>query len=294
MGTFYRSVWISDVHLCSRDCQSDVVYNFLANIKCDYLYLVGDIIDVWALRRKWHWPTAYNEVVHKLLKRSRRGAKVTYIPGNHDEFFRDFVGYRFGDVKIEANAIHTTADGRRFLVMHGDEFDTVVRCRLWLTHLGDWAYRHLVVLNRLVNTVRRWQGKPYWSLSGAIKRKVKQAVTYLADFESLLATEAKRRGVDGVICGHIHAPAMRVVDGVQYCNTGDWIENCTALVEHEDGRLELLWWHKEMDARCADMADSSAMPNPNGEPFPISTAADRFTTDDASPDPDASELVLFN
>lgn len=249
MSTFYRSVWISDVHLCSKDAQVEMLHSFISSIKCDYLYLVGDIIDVWALRKKWYWPAMYNELVHKLLKRSRKGAKVIFIPGNHDEFFRDFIGYRFGDVRIAANALHQTADGRRFLVLHGDEFDAVVRCRPWLTHLGDRAYQQLVALNRLVNTVRRWMGKPYWSLSGAIKRRVKQAVKYLNDFEDILVEEAKRQCVDGIICGHIHQPALRELQGVVYCNTGDWIEHCTALVEHPDGRLEIVWWHKQLDQR---------------------------------------------
>src|SRR5262249_16401303 len=162
----YRSVWISDVHLCSRDSQAEMVHSFLSSIKCEYLYLVGDIIDVWALQRRWHWPAQYNEVIHKLLKRSRKGAKVTFIPRNHDDFFRNFLGYRFGDVKIEARAVHVTADGRRLLVTHGDEFDAAVHAHPWLGYLGDWAYGHLIVLNRFVNTVRRWMGMPYWSLSG--------------------------------------------------------------------------------------------------------------------------------
>ncbi|HVP12724.1 MAG TPA: UDP-2,3-diacylglucosamine diphosphatase [Phycisphaerae bacterium] len=252
---FFRSVWISDVHLCSRDSQAEMVYSFLSRIKCDYLYLVGDIIDVWALRKKWCWPAQYNEVVHKLLKRSRKGARVIFVPGNHDDFFRQFAGLRFGEVKIELRTIHRTADGRRFLVTHGDEFDAAVHTHPWMAHLGDWTYQQLIVVNRLVNWVRRAMGLPYWSLSGAIKRKVKQAVKYLNNFETLLCEEARRQKVDGVICGHVHAAALRDLGGVLYCNTGDWIETCTALVEHMNGRLELIWWHEEMDARCGDMAD---------------------------------------
>jgi UDP-2,3-diacylglucosamine pyrophosphatase LpxH len=251
--TFYRSVWISDIHLGTKDCQSEMLYNFLDSIKVDYLYLVGDIIDMWSIKRKWHWPKQYNEVIHKLLKRSRKGAKVFLIPGNHDEFFRDFVGYQFGDVQIVDRACHETADGRRFLVLHGDEFDTVILYRPWLSHLASWAYNHLILLNRMVNAVRRRFGKPYWSLSGAIKRKVKQAVKYLTNFEDLMTTEANRQKVDGVICGHVHQPALRTIKGVTYCNTGDWIENCTALAEKEDGSLEIIWWHREMDNRCKAM-----------------------------------------
>jgi UDP-2,3-diacylglucosamine pyrophosphatase LpxH len=260
--TFYRSVWISDVHLATRDCQSEMVYSFLDSIKCDHLYLVGDIIDMWALKKRWFWPAQYNEVIHKLLKRSRKGAHVYLIPGNHDEFFRDFVGYEFGAVEIVAHAIHETVDGRRFLVIHGDEFDTVVRYHTWLSRLESVAYGYLIMLNRVVNAFRRRMGKPYWSLSGAIKRKVKQAVKYLTHFEELLTREAKRLKVDGVICGHIHQPAMREMDGILYCNTGDWVENCTAIVEHEDGRLDLLWWHKELDTRCQGLASSGSLEQP--------------------------------
>ncbi len=244
---FYRSVWISDVHMCTKDCRAEVLYTFLDSIKCDYLYLVGDIIDVWAMRNKWHWPKPYNEVVHKLLKRSRKGAKVYYIPGNHDEFFRGFVGYQFGDVEIVDHAYHETADGRRFLVLHGDEFDTLVRYHAWASRLGSWAYRYLIAVNRAFNAVRRRLGRPYWSLAGAIKRKVQQAVKHLTHFEDLLAGEARRQKVDGVICGHTHQPALREIEGILYCNTGDWIESCTALVELESGELEIVWWSAELE-----------------------------------------------
>jgi len=257
---FYRSVWISDTHLCTKDAQSEMLYSFLDNIKCDYLYLVGDIIDIWSLQRRWFWSQQYNEVLHKLLKRSRKGAKVIYIPGNHDEFFRNFVGYQFGDVDVVSHAYHETADGRRFLVIHGDEFDTVVRYHTWLSRLGTFAYGFLIRLNRVVNAVRARMGKPYWSFSGAIKRKVKQAVKYRTNFEDLLTKEAQRQRLDGVICGHIHQPAMRQLDGIAYCNTGDWVENCTALVEREDGSLELIWWHEALDDRCRDLARIAMLP----------------------------------
>jgi len=266
MKTFYRSVWISDVHLCTRDCQSEMLYTFLDSIKCDYLYLVGDIVDFWALRRRWLWPAQYNEVMHKLLKRARKGAKVIYIPGNHDEFLRDFVGYRFGDIEIARDAVHVTADGRRLLVIHGDEFDAVVIYHNWLAHLGSWAYGYLIYLNRWYNAVRRRLGWPYWSLSGAIKRRVKRAIEFLSRFESAVIQEAQRRGVDGVVCGHVHQPAMRTTDGILYCNTGDWIENCTALVESEEGELRLIWWHSQIDNRCQDMASTVTLPQHAEEP----------------------------
>ncbi len=270
---FYRSVWISDTHLCTKDAQSELLYSFLDSIKCDYLYLVGDIIDIWSLQRRWWWPQQYNEVLHKLLKRSRKGAKVIYIPGNHDEFFRNFVGYQFGEVEVMSHAYHETADGRKFLVLHGDEFDTVVRYHTWLSKLGGFAYHYLIKVNRLVNAYRKRMGKPYWSFSGAIKRKVKQAVKYLTHFEDLLTKEAQRQEVDGIICGHIHQPALREIDGIQYCNTGDWVENCTALVEREDGTLELIWWHEEMDERCRDLARTAMLPQHITEPS--STTPDR-------------------
>ena len=188
--------------------------------------------------------------MHKLPKRSRKGARVIFIPGNHDEFFRAFVGYKFGEVTIMARAVHRTADGRRFLVTHGDEFDTIVQYHAWLSHLGSAAYRYLITINRLVNAVRRKLGKPYWSLSGAIKRKVKKAVKFMTDFETLVVREAKHSGVDGVICGHIHQPALKNLDGLVHCNTGDWVESCTALVEHVDGRLELVHWREASERRA--------------------------------------------
>lgn len=249
MKSFYRSVWISDAHLCSKDARAEMLYSFLDSVKVDYLYLVGDIIDLWALRNKWHWPMQYNEVLHKVLKRSRKGARVIYIPGNHDEFFRHYEGYHFGAVEIQLNAVHETADGRRFLVIHGDEFDSIIRYKPWLSHLGCWAYARLHALNRAINTVRRIARRPPWSLSAAVARRVQRAVRHLADFEELAVREARRHHVDGVICGHTHQPAMRDFDGVLYCNTGDWINHCTALVETESGELALVWWEKELMER---------------------------------------------
>jgi UDP-2,3-diacylglucosamine pyrophosphatase LpxH len=232
---------------------------------------------MWQLRRRWYWPNQYNEVVHKLLKRSRKGAKVFYIPGNHGDFFRDFVDYRFGEVQIVGRAYHTAADGRRFLVLHGDEFDTVVMYHGWLSRLGGWAYGYLILLNRMLNAIRRKFGKPYWSLSGVIKRKVKRAVKYLTRFEELLVHEAIRQKVDGVTCGHIHQPAMREVGGITYCNTGDWVKNCTALVEHMDGRLALIWWHIALDTRCGGMPESTSLPQ-HLEGLPVvATTAPEFS-----------------
>jgi UDP-2,3-diacylglucosamine pyrophosphatase LpxH len=259
MSTFYRSVWISDLHLASRECQADLVHSFLDSIKCDYLYLVGDIIDVWTLRQKWHWPRQYNEVVNKLLKRSRKGAQVVYIPGNHDEFFRGFVGIRFGDIVVKKRDIHTTADGKRLLITHGDEFDTIVRHRRTLSLLATAAHQHLIRLNQAVNFIRRLIGLRDWSLSATVARRMQEAFRHLRDYEDLLVDEAVRHGMDGIVCGHSHRPALIERKGVLYCNTGDWTANCTALVEHTDGRLELIHW-RDVLAQQNPQADQPPAP----------------------------------
>ena len=193
---------------------------------------------------------------------------MIFIPGNHDDFFRHFFGYQFGEVHIESHAVHETADGRRFLVLHGDEFDSVVRYHPWLARLGGWAYHYLIILNRLVNAIRRWFGRPYWSFSGAVKRKVKRAVKYVNRFEDVLHREAVRQNVDGIICGHIHQPAMEQLDGVTYCNAGDWVENCTALVEHQSGKLEIIWWRDELEKRADQLDESSTWPPIGVDRFP--------------------------
>ena len=251
MSTFYRSVWISDVHLCSKDAQVEMLHSFISSIKCDYLYLVGDIIDVWALRKKWYWPAMYNELVHKLLKRSRKGAKVIFIPGNHDERVRQFSKLIAGNIRIEKHFIHEMADGRRFLLCHGDEFDVVSKYAAWLAFLGDRGYGILLDLNQFFNWLRSRLGFKYWSLSAYVKFRVKKAVNYISDFEETVALHAQRAKLDGVICGHIHHGEIRPVQGVTYANCGDWVESCTALVEHYDGRLELIHWpdrkHKSGD-----------------------------------------------
>ncbi len=238
----FRSIWISDIHLGTRGCQAEFLLDFLRHTDSKYLYLVGDIIDGWRMKRAWYWQQAHNDVIQKILRKARKGTRVIYVPGNHDEKFRDFTNHRFGRVAVLHEAIHTTADGRRFLVIHGDEFDGVVRYAKWLATLGDGAYNTALVLNHWFNLVRKMLGFPYWSLSAFLKHKVKNAVEYISHYETAVCSAARKRGVDGVICGHIHTAEMRDIDGILYCNDGDWVESCTALVEHMDGRLEILNW----------------------------------------------------
>ena len=241
----YRSIFISDVHLGTRGCQAELLLDFIRQVACERLYLVGDIVDGWKLRSGWYWPQSHNDVVQKVLRLARKGVEVIYVPGNHDEGVRDFCGIHFGGVVVARDIIHQAADGRRYLVMHGDEFDGVVQYAPWLAVLGDYAYRAVLSLNTTLNRIRRRLGFGYWSLSAFLKVKVKNALQFIEDFEAAVATEARRRGVDGVICGHIHKAEMRDIDGVIYINDGDWVESCTALVEHFDGRMEILHWAKQ-------------------------------------------------
>jgi UDP-2,3-diacylglucosamine pyrophosphatase LpxH len=242
--TRYRTIWISDIHLGTRACNAELLLDFLKHTECETLYLVGDIVDGWRLKKSWYWPQQHNDVVQKLLRKARKGTRVIYLPGNHDEGVRQFVGQSFGDVVIADEWVHETADGRRFLVIHGDQFDVVVKYAKWLAHVGDKAYEILLNINTLLNVVRRRLGFSYWSLSAYMKQRAKRAVEYVGRFETALTDEARRRGVDGVICGHIHTAEMKDMQGMTYVNDGDWVESCTALVEHGDGALELLRWVK--------------------------------------------------
>jgi UDP-2,3-diacylglucosamine pyrophosphatase LpxH len=237
-----RSLFISDLHLGTRGCQSALLLDFLKWHEAETIYLVGDIIDGWRLRSGWYWPQAHNDVVQKLLRKVRKGSRMIYVPGNHDDFARDYIGHTFGGVEIMMQATHVTADGRRFLVTHGDEFDIVVRHARWLALLGDWAYMTALKANTGFNAVRRRLGFPYWSFSAWAKLKVKNAVNFIGDFETALSEEAIKHDVDGVICGHIHHPAIHQIKGVTYVNTGDFVESCTAVAEHMDGRLEIIRW----------------------------------------------------
>ena len=248
----FRSLFISDVHLGTKGSQAEALLEFLREHDADTIYLVGDIVDGWRLRQGWYWPQSHNDVVQKLLRKARKGARVVYVPGNHDEFLRDFYGTHFGGIEVCETAEHVAADGKRYLVIHGDVFDVVVRHAKWLALLSDWAYVTALTLSTYVNIIRRKLGFTYWSLSAWAKLKVKNAVNFIGSFEETLASEAEKRGVDGVICGHIHHAAQRQIGNCLYLNTGDWVESCTALVEHEDGRMEIIDWatqSRELNAR---------------------------------------------
>jgi UDP-2,3-diacylglucosamine pyrophosphatase LpxH len=238
----FRTLFISDVHLGARGCQADKLLDFLRWHDADTIYLVGDIVDGWQLKSGWYWPQAHNDVVQKFLRKARKGARIVYVPGNHDEFLRDYCGTHFGGIEVAEHAIHEAADGVRYLVIHGDHFDLVVTQARWLALLGDKAYDFAIWLNRLFNAVRRRLGFPYWSLSQWAKLKVKNAVSYIGEFEKTLVAEAHRHGVHGVVCGHIHHAAIHSDFGIRYVNCGDWVESCTAIVEHADGTLEIIAW----------------------------------------------------
>lgn len=243
--TRYRAVFISDLHLGTPGCQAGALLDFLKSHTSEHLYLVGDIVDGWQLRRRWYWPQSHNDVVQKLLRRARKGCRVVFVPGNHDEFARGFIGHQFGGIDVVDDAVHTMADGRQLWVTHGDYFDGVIQCAKWLAYVGDNLYEFTLKLNRYLNHLRAKFGLPYWSLSAYLKLKVKKAVNFISDFEVAVASEARRRGHQGVVCGHIHHAEMRDINGILYCNDGDWVESRTALVEHHDGRLELVHWGAE-------------------------------------------------
>ncbi|MBX3356116.1 MAG: UDP-2,3-diacylglucosamine diphosphatase [Phycisphaeraceae bacterium] len=240
MRTRFRTIFISDTHLGTGSARADDLAFFLKRVTCDRLYLVGDIIDMWWLRQRWKWPASHTTVLRRLLKLSSKGVEIIYLPGNHDDAARPYAGMEFGGIRVELAAQHECADGRRLLVCHGDHYDLVVRTRPWLGMLGSAGYEVLLRANRLWNAGRRMFGLPYHSLAQAVKLRVKRACMYVSHYEEELRREAERGGCDGVVCGHIHKAELRVDQGLTYANCGDWVESCTALVEHEDGRLELL------------------------------------------------------
>ena len=243
-----RTLFLSDIHLGAKGCQADKLLDFMRYYDADTIYLVGDIVDGWQLKHGWYWPQTHNDVVQKLLRKARKGARLFYVPGNHDEFLRDYYGTHFGGIEVLKDAIHVAANGKRYLVIHGDLFDVVIRHARWLALLGNHAYDLAIWLNTQFNAVRRALGLTYWSLSQWAKFKVKNAVNFIGAFEEALATEAKRQRADGVICGHIHYATMHDRFGLHYINCGDWVESCTAVAEREDGTFEIIDWTQRQGA----------------------------------------------
>jgi UDP-2,3-diacylglucosamine pyrophosphatase LpxH len=258
--TVYRTLFLSDVHLGTRGCQAELFLDFLKYNDAATIYLVGDMIDGWRLKSGWYWPQTHNDVLQKLLRKARKGSRVIFLPGNHDEFARGYIGMVFGGVEVVDRAYHLTADGKRLLVIHGDQFDIVVQHARWVAFLGDWAYTVALWSNLWFNKARRAFGFPYWSLSQWAKLKVKNAVNFIGAFEATLAEAARRHHADGVVCGHIHHAVIRDIDGITYVNTGDFVESCTAVAEHHDGRLEILHWQRteEEQRLAADAQQDSA------------------------------------
>lgn len=257
----YRALFLSDIHLGTSGCQAEMLLSFLHEVDAEYIYLVGDIFDGWRLQKGWYWPQDHNNVVQKLLKMAKNGSKVIYIPGNHDEVMRNYLGTHFGGIEVRDRDIYTAVDGRKFLVIHGDQFDMVVMNAKWLAHLGDWAYATILKVNTFVNRVRRLWGGQYWSLSRWAKNQVKSAVNFIGDYEKVLTSEAKKANVDGIICGHIHHPALQEIDDITYINTGDWVESCTAVIESYDGAIELIEWSKTVRARSQNVDRPQNRPN---------------------------------
>lgn len=259
MNAHYRTIWISDLHIGSTQCQAEVLLDFLKNNDSDTLYLVGDIIDFWALSKKMYWPRAHNTIIQKLLRKARHGTQIIYVPGNHDENVRDYDDYVFGDIVVKNSAIHTTLQGKRLLVVHGDEYDTIARHHQWLAKIGSVGYDWLIELNRLLRAVRRlWGGRSQFSLAAFVKYKVKNVVQFISDYEDTIVHTLQHQGLDGVVCGHIHHAEIKDIGGFLYLNTGDFVESCSAIVEHHDGQLELLNWRlNEQNTMAVEDAASS-------------------------------------
>jgi UDP-2,3-diacylglucosamine pyrophosphatase LpxH len=255
----YRTIWISDVHLGTPGCQAERLLDFLKHHESDRLYLVGDIIDGWQLKRRWYWTQAHNDVVQKILRKARKGTRVTYIAGNHDEGARQFIGLAFGGIDIRDEAVHTMADGRKFLVVHGDLYDAVVLYAKWLAIVGDHLYAFILKLNRWFNHIRAKLGFDYWSLSQYLKHKTKNAVNFMTQFETAVAMEARKRGFQGVVCGHIHRPQIRQINGITYCNDGDWVESLSALVETFEGELRIVEWLRDPSTETSITKPSAEM-----------------------------------
>ena len=268
---YYKAAWISDVHLGTDGCRAESLVNFLRQNEFDTLYLVGDIIDLWHVRKGRHWPQLHNDVLQKILRKGRKGSRIIYIPGNHDQFCRNFMGV-YGNLSFKSKCVHTTASGQRLLIMHGHEFDAVAKHAAWLTYAGDLAYESLLKLNRPLNLMRSWFNLGHWSLSAYAKNRVKNVVSFISNFEEAVSHYAELHRADGIVCGHIHTPSIRQIRKVTYFNCGDWVENCTSLVEHRDGRMELL--HQPWDARITLSKTFAVCPDtllPAPKEVPVST-----------------------
>lgn len=259
--TKYRTLWISDIHLGTRGCNATMLVDFLSSVECETLYLVGDIIDGWRLRKGWYWPDAHNEVIRRILKMAHRGTRVIFIAGNHDEMLREYAGLNFGGVELVLEATHITADGRRLLVTHGDAFDGIVLYARWLAFLGDKAYSVLLRANIWFNVLRRHLKMPYWSLSAYMKKKVKNAVQYIGSYEEAVTNEAINRGFDGVVCGHIHCAEIRQFGPITYYNDGDWVESCTALSEDFSGHMAIINWVDESQREIPPTFAAKTLPS---------------------------------
>jgi UDP-2,3-diacylglucosamine pyrophosphatase LpxH len=238
----YKTVFISDLHLGARMSQADKLLDFFKTFECEKMYLVGDIIDCWAMIGKNYWPQHHNDVVQKLLRRARKGTEIIYIPGNHDEFVREYCDAEFGHVLLAKESVHVGVDGKIYYVTHGDQFDVVTTNAKWLSHLGSWAYDVSIMISLGLNKIRQTLGMPYWSLSSYLKQTVKESVNFIGNYEETLSDYVKKKGFDGIICGHIHHAKIRQIGDMTYMNCGDWVESMTAIVEHYDGRFELIEW----------------------------------------------------
>ncbi|OSP54351.1 UDP-2,3-diacylglucosamine hydrolase [Pseudoruegeria sp. SK021] len=262
----FRTLFLSDIHLGARGCQAEMLLDFLGRYDAEKIYLVGDIFDGWRLRRGWHWPQSHNNVIEALLTKAHQGIPIIYVPGNHDEVMRNYLGTHFGGIEVKEKDEHVTAAGLRLLVTHGDQYDVVVVNAKWLAHLGDRAYNFVLWLNTWINQIRRLWGGQFWSLSNWAKQQIKRAVNFIGDYEAVLADEAKRGEFDGVVCGHIHKAELRHIDDILYVNCGDWVESCTAIVEEQDGTLRLIDWARvTRRARRRQKLKERAQPSGDGQ-----------------------------
>jgi len=263
----YKTIFISDIHLGSKACQAELLLDFLKHNDSEKLYLVGDIVDGWRLKRKWYWPQSHNDVVQKILRKARKGTQIIYVPGNHDEGLRQYIGTHFGGIEVRPTDIYEAVNGDKYLVLHGDNFDNVMLYARWLAYVGDHAYDLVLRLNTVFNGLRRLMGLRYWSLSSYLKIKVKNAVQFISEFERVLANEAQKAGVQGVICGHIHHAEMKQYGDIIYMNDGDWVESCTALVEHFDGTWEIIFWADIVAQRGATSKSAGVLESAEDKPL---------------------------